>query len=248
LGQNALASGLRSTAVGEGARATGRESTATGANSLASGFSSTATGFAAQATGDFTSAYGQNSRATALGSSAMGDAARATGVNSTALGRSSVATAPNSVALGGGSIADQPNTVSVGNPGAERRITNVAPGISGTDAVNANQFNNLDQRLSTAIGLNQAEARRFRDESRRGIAAVAALPSPHMPFAPGRTSWVVNGAATSGAGGFGAAIAHRLDTAIPTMLTAGVAAGFGGSSGRGSNTTVVGKIGIAGEF
>ena len=50
--------------------------------------------------------------------------------------------ATNSVALGQGSIASAPNTVSVGAPGAERKITNVAPGDispTSTDAVNGSQ-------------------------------------------------------------------------------------------------------------
>jgi hypothetical protein len=67
--------------------------------------------------------------------------------------------------------------------------------------------------------------------------------------------WTVNGAATGGAGGFGAGLAHRLDSDAPLMLTASVGAGFGSRGGndgfgrsRGSNATVVGRVGIGGEF
>ena len=59
----------------------------------------------------------------------------------TALGVGAQANGANSVAIGGGSIATAPNTVSFGSPGNERRLTNVAPGIAGTDAVNVNQLN-----------------------------------------------------------------------------------------------------------
>ncbi len=58
----------------------------------------------------------------------------------TALGAYAQAYGGGSVALGAGSIANQPYTVSVGQPGYERRITNVAPGVYGTDAVNMNQL------------------------------------------------------------------------------------------------------------
>ncbi|MFX1739975.1 YadA family autotransporter adhesin [Paraburkholderia kururiensis] len=50
------------------------------------------------------------------------------------------ASAPNAVALGSGSVASEANTVSVGSAGSERRITNVAPGINPTDAVNMSQL------------------------------------------------------------------------------------------------------------
>ena len=170
------------------------------------------------------------------------------------------------MALGSFSVADQPQTVSVGAPGFERRITNVAPGVVGTDAVNLNQLNSVDQRLSTritdvdqrlstAIGITQDQVRRFRDEAFRGIAATAALSSPSMPSAPGRTSWAINGSATERAGGFGVGLAHRLDTAVPIMLTGSVGVGFGGSSRdsvgfrrNNDDPTVVGRVGLGGEF
>jgi autotransporter adhesin len=51
--------------------------------------------------------------------------------------------ATNAVAIGAGSIASAPNTVSFGTPGNERRLTNVAPGVNPTDAVNLNQLNTM---------------------------------------------------------------------------------------------------------
>jgi autotransporter adhesin len=69
-----------------------------------------------------------------------GTPAAATGTNSTAIGGGSTASGANSVAIGQGSVADQANTVSVGSSGNERRITNVAPGQTPTDAVNMGQF------------------------------------------------------------------------------------------------------------
>lgn len=81
------------------------------------------------------------------GSRANGTDATATGANSTAntsstaVGANSTATGTNSVALGqGSSDGGQSNVVSVGTLSLQRRITNVAAGTAGTDAVNLNQM------------------------------------------------------------------------------------------------------------
>ena len=82
----------------------------------------------------------------------------------------------NSVALGAGSIAGAPNTVSVGAPGAERRITNVAPGINGTDAANVDQVN-------AVAGLaNQIGKRAYAGT------ALALATQAQAPYIPGKFS------------------------------------------------------------
>ena len=75
--------------------------------------------------------------------SAATRAASATGSNATAIGSSSTASASNSVALGYGSKATEANTVSVGSKYSQRRITNVATALNGTDAVNLDQVESL---------------------------------------------------------------------------------------------------------
>ncbi|MET0102769.1 MAG: YadA-like family protein [Sedimenticola sp.] len=70
--------------------------------------------------------------------------------NSLGLGHtSSVGTTTNSVALGEGSVASEDNTVSVGSATQQRRITNVAEAVNGTDAVNLDQLNS---ELGTQLG------------------------------------------------------------------------------------------------
>ncbi|EBV7128246.1 autotransporter adhesin SadA [Salmonella enterica subsp. enterica serovar Oranienburg] len=66
--------------------------------------------------------------------------ANAQGADSVAIGSGSIAAAENSVALGTNSVADEANTVSVGSSTQQRRITNVAPGVNNTDAVNVAQL------------------------------------------------------------------------------------------------------------
>jgi trimeric autotransporter adhesin len=102
-------------------------------------------------------------------------AAVATGNGSIAIGDGANATGANSVALGNGSVADEDNTVSIGSAGNERRLTNVAPGVKGTDAVNMNQLNAIQGSVNTVA--RQAFA---------GVAAAMAMPNM-TPSQPGKT-------------------------------------------------------------
>ena len=61
-----------------------------------------------------------------------------------------------------------------------------------------------------------------------------------MPSAPGRTSWVVNGAFYKNAGAMAGTVAHRLPTAQPLAATAGVALGL--------RNSVAVRGGLMGEF
>jgi trimeric autotransporter adhesin len=103
--------------------------------------------------------------------------------------------------------------VSVGSPGAERQITNVAPGTFGTDAVNVNQLFG---------GLNKLETKLS-----QGIVASAALVAPSMPLRPGGTVLGVNGAYYNSEWGGGIGVAHRFNTAQPMMVHGSVATGGG---------------------
>lgn len=67
------------------------------------------------------------------------------------------ASATNSVALGQNSLALEANTVSVGSVDSERRITNVADPINGTDAVNLRTMRNA----LANVGQNPAEIKRL---------------------------------------------------------------------------------------
>jgi trimeric autotransporter adhesin len=109
------------------------------------GPNATAIGYRSVATFAGSVAIGHNAQATADPATAIGDSALASGNDSTAIGASAQATANRAVALGSFSVADQPNTVSVGSPGNERRITNVAPGINPTDAVNLSQLQDVSR-------------------------------------------------------------------------------------------------------
>lgn len=129
--------------VGYGATAAGgNDNTAIGVGAVVVGQGSQnqTVGYGAQA--------GNGSYNTAIGSGAS-----AIGYGQSAFGAEASAVAPGSVALGAGSIADRPDTVSIGrssSTGAEydRQITNVAPGVYDTDAVNVSQLHNLDKKVN----------------------------------------------------------------------------------------------------
>jgi trimeric autotransporter adhesin len=122
--------------------------TAIGSQSLAQDTNTTAIGFRATAQHDGSVAIGYQAQAIADPATAIGSNSLASGNNSVALGASAQATASGSVALGAGSVADQDNTVSVGSPGNERRITNVAPGVNPTDAVNMQQLQSVQSNVN----------------------------------------------------------------------------------------------------
>jgi trimeric autotransporter adhesin len=158
------------TAVGGYAQAYQDNSTALGARSQAVGAGSVAVGYGANAQSDGSVAIGQGATARSsvavgvqslaggLNTTAIGDRTQATGDYSVALGNNAKASAGNAVAIGNASVADQPNTVSVGTPGAERRITNVAPGIAPTDAVNLSQLQESQRQSFAGIAMAVALA------------------------------------------------------------------------------------------
>src|SRR5262249_26520289 len=154
-------------------------------------------GYGAIATGSVAvGAFAQASN----GGAAFGDGAVATGASATAIGQNAVATASNSVAIGAGSVASAPNTASFGSPRNERRLTDIAPGVSPTDAATFGQVSGVQTQVDTN-----------RTEARRGIAATAAMGIAMTPSRPGKTTVSMNTGFFKGETGVGVAVAHRLN-------------------------------------
>jgi autotransporter adhesin len=156
-----IANGIDTTATGLGAQAGTPNTPATGATAYgayasAQGENTTAIGYRAVAKLAGSVAIGHNAQALGDPTTAIGENALASGDNAVALGANTKATANNSVALGTGSVADQPNTVSIGSPGSERRITNVAPGINPTDAVNLSQLRDVSRIAYSGVAMSMA--------------------------------------------------------------------------------------------
>lgn len=150
-GQRVGVNGATTTVVAAGATAYGAQASARDTNT-------TAIGFRATANFEGSVAIGYQARALADPTTAVGSNSLASGNDSVALGASAQATANRAVALGANSVADQPNTVSVGAPGSERRITNVAPGVAPTDAVNVSQLQGVERLAYSGVAMSMAMA------------------------------------------------------------------------------------------
>ncbi|KVF25132.1 hypothetical protein WJ07_12495 [Burkholderia vietnamiensis] len=201
------------TATGNGSSASGNGSSSYGSNSSASGNNSTAIGSNSTASGDGSTAVGSGAIASGTSSKADGYRATASGNNSTALGANSTASGANSVALGAGSVAYEANTVSIGSAGNERRLTNVAPGINGTDAANVNQL----RAVQSSIG----------DVARKAYSGVAAATALTMipEVDPGKTIAVgVGGAGFQGYGASALGVNVRLTENIKAKAGVGISA------------------------
>ncbi|MGH6787971.1 MAG: hypothetical protein ACREBO_14175 [Novosphingobium sp.] len=263
----AYASANNATAIGALAEATGVNATAVGADTAASGVSSTALGYGAAASGTAGSALGHNSVAGGLGSTAVGVASRATDVGATALGRLANASAANATAIGANSIAGfagstalgtgatttAANQVTLGGTGSSVRVGDIAAstaaqtGTVGLVTVDANgtlgrntsllgSVDMLGSRVATLFDLRDAD----QGEWRRGIAAATAMGNAHFPSAPGKTSYVLNGAVFRGQAAVGGSLMHRFDSETPIALSVGFS-----FAGKGDNAF---KAGVAGEF
>ena len=245
------ASGIGSIAIGSGASAKSYD---------------TAIGYNSTVTQDGSTAVGANTAIHSANSVAVGaDAHVESGANGgTAIGQNArvKSGATNSVALGKDSVASEPNTASVGSPGNERRITNVAPGVNSTDAVNKGQLDQTNARVSNnsanisrnraSISQNRNDINQnresintlghsvddLRDESRAGIAAAAALVEL-APSAPGKTTVNVGSATFKGEVALGVTAVHRLSGLENLMINGGVSF---------SNDAVLGRIGASWEF
>jgi autotransporter adhesin len=213
LGLNSSSAAADAIAVGTGALAQSAGGIAIGLNANAVSTNSVAIGAGAIAQSSV--AVGNGAQAIGVNTAAFGDYAVAAGDASVAIGNNATAIAGNSVALGAGSIANQPSTVSVGAPGAERRITNVGPGVWGTDAVNLNQLNAVKTYAA------------------RGVAAALAVPPIAMPSEPRKFLFTMEGATYDGAVAVGAAVAYRFNEYIGSHIGASVPFNAGTVAVRG---------------
>ena len=110
-----------------------------------------------------------------------GQRAVASGDASSAIGDHAYASGANSVAVGANSVASAPNTLSVGSVGNERGISNVAPGVNGTDAVNLNQLNNAAAQSNRYTDQQIKGLKRYVDGGVAATMAVAGLPQATEP-------------------------------------------------------------------
>jgi len=223
VGNNAIASGIGTIGIGQNAAATGT-------NSVALGTASSAANAVAVGTGTMATNNG----------AAFGNGASATGTNSSAFGSNAIATAPNAAAIGAGSVASQVNTISVGSVGNERRITNVAAGVSPTDAVNMQQFQGGMASVNSQFAAANSRIDAVDQQAARGIAATAALAPTIMPSQNGRTTVSASTGFYRGEAALSVGAAYRLNLSTPTVIF--------GSYANAAGVEHVGRVGVAMEF
>ena len=142
--------------------------------------------------------------------------------------------------MGAGSTAVAANTVSFGSAGNERRLTNVAAGISSTDAVNVGQLQSTAAGLQSQIGSVESQVINNQREAHRGIVAAVAVAPVLMPSAPGKTTVALNTGYYRGETGVGVGVSNRLDLSVPTVVY--------GSYSNGGGAEHIGRMGMAMEF
>ncbi|GJD42653.1 hypothetical protein AFCDBAGC_0491 [Methylobacterium cerastii] len=226
----------------------GADALAAGYGASAGGGSATALGTQANAAGDGSIAIGRSASATQANAIAIGPGARTTRANQVAIGNGS-----NTYTLGGIGSAQS----AAAQSGETRFVTSDTAGNLATSGYGPSTIAGLGSRLDSAEGrLGGVEARvgtlesrtnalsqystETRREARQGVATALAMPTASMPSAPGRTTWVLNSATYRGEWAGGAALSHRLPTAVPLAINVGYA--YGGDGGHGV------RAGLGGEF
>jgi autotransporter adhesin len=263
-GIEAVASGTASIALGVAATASGEFGIALGRLSKATATGSIAIGSLTQPPGGTAI-----TAASAVDAVALGTNAQAAGVRSVALGAEASATGANSVAIGGGATATRSGQIVLGTAGSTYTAPGLGSAASSaaqsgvTRFVTGDSAGNLGYAAfgpadlavlgARAAGLEAAQAalggrvdalfdlaRIDRHDARKGIAAAVAIGNAPMPSAPGRTSYVVNGAVFRGEYALGGSIMHRMGGETPFAVTAGFS--FAGHKNNAA------RVGVAGEF
>lgn len=172
---------------------TGVNAAAGGAGAMASGTGSLAVGTDAKATANNAVAIGNGSvadRANTVAVGAAGSERQVTHVAAGTVGTDAVnvnqlkASEQGAVRYGSnGDGSVNYKQVTLGNGPGQTTVSNVAPGVAGTDAVNVNQLN---QGVAGANRYTDAAIGRLRRDMNGGVAAAIAMANLPQPYAPGR--------------------------------------------------------------
>lgn len=189
-------------------------------------------GATVHADADHAVALGTGASVQSSGGIAMGHNAGAAEGNAVAIGTDAQAMHENSIAIGSGSTTSAPNTVSVGAEGNERRITHVAAGVVGTDAVNVDQLHAAVAGAGTlaftaAKEYTDQEVAALRTSTARGIAAAVAMMNV-QPSAVGKTAVSVGVGHYSGETALGLSLTRAAREDV--LWSFGAAASLGGET------------------
>ena len=234
VGYNSSASGENSSVLGQNAEAGGKYGVAIGNDSYAAGRHDTAIGGNAKVHADGSLAAGSNATvsAEATNAVAVGADASVTAASATAIGQGASATAANSVALGKGSVASRENAVSVGTAGNERQITNVAPGVESTDAVNMSQLQGV---ASQSNAYTDQQVNSTRKQASAGTAAAIAVANLPQPYEANKSMVSVAVGGFDGESGYALGVSHATPSGwvFRAAATGNSRSKYGGGIGAG---------------
>ncbi|MFC4203444.1 YadA-like family protein [Candidimonas humi] len=115
-------------------------------------------------------------------------------------------------------------------------ITNVAPGVNGTDAVNVNQLNNLATNVANGMNTMQNEINRNDRVASAGIAAAIATAGLPQAYLPGKSMFSIAGGTWRGESGYAMGLSRVTDNGnwVLKATASGSSRGdYGGSVGVG---------------
>ena len=159
----------------------------------------------------------------------------ATTVNATTVQATTVnATTVNATTVNADSIAINNGGPVINNQGInmnDNRITNVAPGVDGSDAVNVDQLMNVGNHLQNQINDNRHQIRRDRNRANAGIAAAMATAGLPQAYLPGKSMVAVAGGVWRGESGVAIGVSTVSENGKWILKGSANTSGRGGAGG-----------------
>ena len=126
------------------------------------------------------------------------------------------------------------NTVSLSKDGLDNggnRITNVAPGIAGTDAVNVDQLSAVNNNLQQQIDGNRYDIKRNNNRANAGIAAAMATAGLPQAYLPGKSMVAIAGGVWRGESGVAIGVSTVSENGKWILKGSANTSGRGGAGG-----------------
>lgn len=146
-------------------------------------------------------------------------------VNSTTVNATTVNT--DSITINNGGPVINKDGINMNN----NRITNVAPGIDGTDAVNVDQLTAVNNNLQQQIDGNRRDIKRNRDRANAGIAAAMATAGLPQAYLPGKSMVAAAGGVWRGESGFAIGVSTVSDNGKWVLKGSANTSSRGGAGG-----------------
>lgn len=144
------------------------------------------------------------------------------------------ATTVNATTVNADSVAINNGGPVINNQGInmnDNRITNVAPGVDGSDAVNVDQLMNVGNHLQNQINDNRHQIKRNNDRANAGIAAAMATAGLPQAYLPGKSMVAVAGGVWRGESGVAIGVSTVSENGKWILKGSANTSGRGGAGG-----------------